>query len=111
MTLRIRYIDHKFKENHRISLNDYTSESTGAKYRVILNLEDMEFYIRNERTKEYVFKSTVKYTNINVLKRNARGKLEKYGVKLSRESRNRCFGICNEGYSMNEYMKELEQED
>jgi hypothetical protein len=93
---RVRYIDHKYKKNHKISLKAFTSKSTGAKYRTILNLEDMEFYIRNERSKEYVFKSGT-YTNLNVLKRNARAKLENFGIELKRESRDRNFGLCSKG--------------
>jgi len=95
---RIKYVDHKFKENHRISTRAYVSNSTGAKYRPILNLTDMEYYIRNERTKEYVYKSK-QYTNLNVLKRNARSELERFGVDLKRESRDRDFGLCRSGYS------------
>jgi len=99
---RIKYINHKFKDNHRISTRAYTSQSTGAKYRPILNLTDMVYYIRNERSKEYVFKSD-SYTNLNVLKRNARAKLEGYGVVLKTESRDRQFGLCKAGYSQKEH--------
>lgn len=102
--LRIKYIDHKYKSNHKISLNDYVSESTGARYRIVLNLNDNEYYIRNERTKEYVFKSN-SYGNLNVLKRNARNKLQKFGVNLGREVRNRTFGRCNKGFSQEEHVR------
>tara|TARA_R110000851_G_scaffold23718_3_gene69186 strand:- start:3306 stop:3659 length:354 start_codon:yes stop_codon:yes gene_type:complete len=95
---RIKYIDHKYKKNHRISTRSYVSQNNGAKYRTILNLTDMEYYIRNERTKEYVFKSGT-YTNLNVLKRNARAKLEEFGVSLKKESRDRQFGRCKSGYN------------
>lgn len=109
---RIRYIDHKYKENHKISLNSYISKSTGARYRIILNLEDMEFYIRNERTKQYIKKSKTSYTNMNVLKRNARRALESMGVTLDTESRSRTFGRCNKGYNQSIHMKkEKEQEN
>lgn len=102
--LRIKYIDHKYKEGFKISLNDYVSESTGARYRIVLNLEDMEYYIRNERTKEYVFKSN-SYGNLNVLKRNARNKLQKFGVNLGREVRNRTFGRCDKGFSQEKHIR------
>ena len=102
---RIKYIDHKFKKNHRISTRSYTSQSTGAKYRPILNLESMEFYIRNERTKEYVFKSNT-YTNLNVLKRSARSKLEKFGVVLKTESRDRTFGLVKTGMTQEKWEEE-----
>ena len=71
---RIKYIDHKFKPGHLISGKAFTSKITGAKYRIILRVEnkdDLQFFIRNERTKEHVFKSDI-YTNMNVLKRKAR---------------------------------------
>jgi len=93
---RIKYSDHKYKANHRISNKAYTSKSTGAKYRIILNLEEMIYCIRNERTKSYIFKSG-SYTNLNVLKRTARAKLESYGIQLKRESRDRSFGLCSAG--------------
>ena len=109
---RIKYVDHKYKKNHRISTRAYTSKSTGAKYRPILNLDDMEFYIRNERTKVHVFKSG-KYTNLNVLKRNARAKLESFGVVLKTESRDRTFGLCKAGYSQkdHEMLENLNKDD
>lgn len=108
-TKRIKYIDHKYRDNHKISLNQYVSESTGAKYRIVLNLEDMEYYIRNERTKEYVFKSN-SYTNMNVLKRNARNKLEKFGVKLKREVRQRTFGRCPKNWTQEKQVRKDREE-
>ena len=107
---RIRYIDHKFKENHKISGRHFVSSSTGAKYRIILNLEEMQYYIRNERTKEFVYKSK-SYTNMNVLKRNARSRLEKFGVELERESRDREFGLCPKGMTQEKYeeLKSMEE--
>lgn len=107
---RIRYVDHKFKPGHKISLNSYTSETRGSSYRIILNLEDMEYYIRNERTKEYIKKSTIKYTNINVLKRNARRALESFGVSLDTESRSRTFGRCETGYTMKIHLEKIRDE-
>lgn len=109
---RIKYIDHKYKENHKISTKSYTSKRTGAKYRTILNLEDMQCYIRNERTKEFVYRSKV-YTNLNVLKRTARAKLEALGVELKREVRDRQFGKCTKGYNQktHEMMKELDKSE
>ena len=108
MNLRIRYTDHKFKQQHKISMRAFTSASTGAKYRVILNLSNpdaMEYYIRNERTKEYVFKSGT-YTNENVLKRAARAKLSKYGVKTGKENRSRSFGVCPKGFTQEEWERQ-----
>lgn len=99
---RIKYQDHKHRENSLISSSSYTSTSTGAKYRVILDLNEMKYYIRNERTKEFVFKSK-NYGNMNVLKRNARAELERFGVDLRREVRDRSFGRCNKGYTQTKH--------
>lgn len=102
---RIKYIDHKYKTNHRITGKAYVSQSTGAKYRIILNLDDMKFYIRNERTKTFIYESK-SYGNMNVLKRNARARLEKYGVNLKKESRQRTFGRCEKGLTQEKWEKE-----
>ena len=105
---RIKYIEHKHRDNSLISGSSYTSKSTGAKYRIVLDLNDMQYFIRNERTKEFVFKSK-KYGNMNVLKRNARAELERFGVQLKRESRDRSFGRCDKGYTQEEHeIKEIE---
>ena len=107
---RIKYIDHKFKKNHKITSKQFTSQKTGAKYRIVLNLDGMEYYIRNERTKEFIYKSK-SYTNLNVLKRTARSKLEKLGVSLKREIRDRAFGQCAKGYNQktHEMIQETEK--
>ena len=95
---RIRYIDHPTKEDCLISLNEYVSKSTGARYKIVLNIKEMWYGIRNERSKEFSYKSK-NYGNLNVLKRTARAKLEDLGVNLNRESRDRTFGRCREGYT------------
>ena len=95
---RIRYIDHPTKEDCLISLNEYVSKITGARYKIVLNVKEMWYGIRNERSKEFSYKSK-NYGNLNVLKRTARAKLEDLGVNLSRESRDRTFGLCKEGYT------------
>jgi len=105
MTIRIKYINHKFKDDHKITNKLYTSQSTGANYRIILNLsnpESLEYYIRNERTKQYTFKSG-QYTNLNVLKRKAREELQRFGVSLEKEIRNRSFGLCEKDYSQEKW--------
>jgi hypothetical protein len=102
---RIRYIEHPTRDNALLSLNSYTSQKTGAKYKIILDLENMQYMIRNERSKEVSFTSK-KYVNLNVLKRTARAKLEDFGVSLKRESRDRTFGLCPEGYNQNTHEKE-----
>ena len=102
---RIRYVNHPTKENYLISLNEYISEKTGAKYKIILDLNNMLYCIRNERNKEFIYKSK-KYTNLNVLKRTARAKLESLGVKLARESRDRTFGLCPKNWTQEKQEKE-----
>jgi len=105
MTLRIKYITHKYKKDHKITNKSYTSKSTGAKYRIILNLENpdaLQYYIRNERTKQLTFKSGT-YTNLNVLKRKAREELQRFGVSLDKEIRNRTFGLCPVGTTQEQW--------
>lgn len=99
---RIRYTEHPTKENCLVSINDYLSERTGAKYKIVLHLDEMFYGIRNERSKEFIYKSK-KYTNLNVLKRTARAKLESLGVNLSRESRDRTFGLVEKGYTQEKH--------
>ncbi len=101
---RIRYTDHPTRENCLISINSYVSKISGARYKIVLDLEEMEFGIRNERNKEFSFKSK-KYGNLNVLKRNARSKLEALGIDLSRESRDRTFGLCSKGHTQHKEEK------
>lgn len=107
---RIKYLDHEYKENHKISTKQFTSHISGAKYRVILNLEDMQYYIRNERTKEFVYKSKT-YTNINVLKRTARARLEKFGVNLKREIRDRTFGVVPAGTTQESWERSQKEDN
>ena len=67
----------------------------------------MEYYIRNERSGEYVYKSG-QYTNLNVLKRKAREEIERFGVPLNKEVRSRSFGLCKKGYTQEDWeQKEL----
>lgn len=102
--LRIRYKDHPTRDNCKISINEYISQRTGARYKVVLDFDEMMFSIRNERTKEFIFKSK-KYGNLNVLKRNARSKLGDLGVKVGRESRDRTFGICSKNWNQDKQRK------
>jgi hypothetical protein len=102
---RIRYINHPVKEDCLISLNEYVSKSTGARYKIVLNTKEMWFGIRNERNKEFSYKSK-SYGNMNVLKRNARSKLESFGINLTRESRDRTFGLCKEGMTQQKWEKQ-----
>lgn len=102
MAARIRYEKHEHRDNWVISIQKFVSKINGAKYKVLLDLENNTYNIRNERTKEFVVKSK-SYGNLNVLKRNARGHLEKLGVQLNKEVRDRTFGICPKGYNQDQH--------
>ena len=108
---RIRYQAQKGRVNTSISINEFISQRTGAKYRVVIDFDEMVFKIRNERTKEFVIKSKT-YKNMNVLKSMARKGLEKLGVPLKRESRDRTYGLCRKGYSQSEHerLEELKED-
>jgi hypothetical protein len=69
----------------------------------------MIYCIRNERSKEFVYKSNT-YTNLNVLKRSARAKLEKYGISLKKEVRDRTFGRVEAGMTQDKWEKQQELE-
>jgi hypothetical protein len=114
---RIRYAEHKYKAGHKVSLRAYTSKKTGAKYRIVLKLDtdkELQYFIRNERTKKYVYKSNI-YTNLNVLKGAARNELERFGVTFKKEVRDRTYGLCSKGYSQKEHeaseRKKVKEED
>ena len=100
MAQRIRYKD--YKDDTVISNKTFVSASTGARYRVVLDYKEMQYKIRNERTKEFVVKSK-NYGNMNVLKRTAREHLSKLGVRMESESRDRSFGLCPKGYSQKKH--------
>ena len=102
---RIRYIKYDSRPGCKISLRKFTSKKTGANYRVIINEEDMEYYIRNERSKEFTKKSR-KHKNMNVLKKEAREDLESLGVEFKRESRQRTFGVKPKGYDQKTHERE-----
>ena len=95
---RIRYEKHPTREKCFLTINSYTSQKTGAKYKIVLDIDNMQFMIRNERNKEFIFTSK-QYKNLHVVKRTARKKLEGLGVSLGRESRDRTFGLCEKGHT------------
>ena len=101
--LRIKYIKYDNREGWMISCTAYVS-NRDAKYRVLLDLNEMKYYIRNEYKKEFVVKSQA-YGNLNVLKRNARKSLGKLGVAIGKEIRNRTFGRCQKGMTQQKYVK------
>lgn len=102
---RIRYVKHPTREECFLSLNQYTSQKTGAKYKIVLDKGNMKFMIRNERSKEFIFTSK-EYKNLHVIKRTARKKLENLGVSLGRESRDRQFGLCDKGFTQSKFEEE-----
>jgi hypothetical protein len=75
---------------------------------VIINEEEMEYYVRNERSKEFVKKSR-KHKNMNVMKKEAREDLERLGVEFKRESRQRTFGVKPKGYDQKTHEREERQ--
>ena len=101
---RIKYKDH-VKDGMLISRRTFISTTTGASYKVVLDLNEMKYKIRNERTKVFSVISK-EYGNLNVLKRTARAHLEKLGVQLKRESRQRTFGRCNKGYTQADWERD-----
>lgn len=106
MSNRIRYQKHEHREDCLISVNVFQSQKNGANYRVVLDLKEMKYYIRNERIKVFIAKSK-SYGNMNVLKRNARKRLQELGVNLGKkEVRNRTFGICEKGMTQDKWEKD-----
>jgi hypothetical protein len=103
MSERIRYIEHKHRENQVISIREFVSKKSGARYRIILDLANFLFMIRNERTKEFVLKGGENINNLNVLKRTARKELESLGVEMERESRDRTFGRVPKGMTQKKW--------
>lgn len=102
MSYRIRYRD--LPDNIKES-NQVVSSSTKATYKVRLNLNDMSYVIKNVYSQHLIHSDCSKINNLNVLKRNARKHLERLGVKLTREIRNRSFGICEKGHNQTKEME------
>lgn len=108
---RIKYMDYDFRgEGYKISVKSFMSQRTGANYKIILNLNEMEYYIRNERSKEKI-KTSRKHKNMNVMKREAREDLESLGVVLGKEIRSRSFGLCELGYSQSIHKKLMREQE
>lgn len=103
--LRIRYEEHKYRDNWMISIKTFVSKINGARYKVLLDLEEKKYFVRNENTKQFV-KRSKSYGNINVLKRNARDCLKSLGVEMGREVRDRSFGVCPKGMTQGKFEKE-----
>jgi len=110
MGQRIRYTPQKDRDNTVISVQAFISQKTGAKYRIVLDFNENVFKIRNERTKEFVVKSSP-YKNNHVLKSKARERLTTLGVVLTRESRWRTFGLCEKGYTQKKHTEDEDGND
>ena len=104
---RIRYEKQPQRENTMISVQEFVSTKTGARYRVIIDMEEKTYKIRNERTKTFTVISKA-YGNMNVLKSKARLNLEKLGVQLNKEIRDRTFGQCEKGMTQDKWEKDNE---
>lgn len=105
MAKRIAYEEHPTRENTMISRTDFVSQRNGAKYKVVLDMDNMVFMIRNERKKEFIYKSG-QYKSNNSLKHAARIKLSRLGVELGKESRYRTFGKVEKGMTQEKWIKE-----
>lgn len=106
MSARIRYIETDV-ENVLISNRVFVSQSTGARYSVILDLNNFTFRIRNENSKTNTVIGGENINNLNVLKRTAKKHLERLGVSFSSESRMRTFGRCQKGYNQKKHINKL----
>lgn len=111
MASRIRY-KKTGKPNELVSRNIIQSSSTGAKYLVYINTEEVTYRIKNLNT-ERLYHGGENINNMNVLKRNIKAKLEKsFGVVFETETRDRTFGVVPKGMTQAkwEYIKNNEPE-
>ena len=93
MESRIRYKKTN-KKGILYSIKDLISKSTGAKYRVKLNLNDCTYLIYNLNSERSYYDGK-KLTNTHVLKRHIKKHLEKLGVIFDieiRDNSNRVRG-------------------
>ena len=95
---RIRYIQSDRGENIVESTKILVSETTGARYKVYLDLENRTYAIKNIHS-ERLLKGGENINNMNVLKRTVKKRLSSMGVNFDNEVRDRSFGRCPKGYS------------
>jgi len=89
----------------------FVSASTGARYKVLLDTNEMIFKIQNLNTMKFVYVGGENINNLNVLKRTAKGALEKkFGVSFEEEVRDRSYGLCKKGYSQEKHVKKILEE-
>lgn len=105
MVTRIRYENHPKRENVLKSTHILVSAKTGAKYEVRLDLNNYTYEIKNIN-REVIYRGGENINNLNVLKREARKRLQKLGVKLTKENRDRSFGLCKKGYNQKKHLEE-----
>lgn len=98
MTTRIRYKETKDSGIYE-SVKVFQSQSTGANYKVFIDLNEKSYRIRNELSKTNTTIRVGGITNLNFLKKAAKKSLEKLGVRFVDESRDRTFGLCDKGYN------------
>lgn len=108
MAKRIRYKQTK-EQGVVVSTKIYTSASTGAQYKVFLNLDEVTYKIKNVNS-ENVYRGGENLNNLNVLKRNVKARLEGMGVKFEDEERDRTFGRCPKGWSQNKQEQKIKNE-
>lgn len=97
MSKRIYYnqLPNKIKESN----TTFKSESTGATYKVRLDFNDFSYTIKNVGSGHLIKPDCSGVHNENYLKRKAKAHLERLGVRLGREIRNRSFGRCEKGHN------------
>lgn len=98
---RIRYKKTE-REGIVVSTKVLKSERTGAEYLVYLDLNESTYKIKNINS-ENVHRGGENITNLNVLKRTVKARLERMGVRFSEEERERTFGLCPKGYSQKQH--------
>lgn len=109
MAQRIRYNEEE--QGIFRSRKVFISQSTGAKYKVLLDTNQMLFKIQNMNTQRFVYIGGENINNLNVLKRTAKSTLEKkFGVSFDEEVRDRSYGLCDKGYSQEKHVKKVMQE-
>jgi hypothetical protein len=108
MASRIRYIPHPTRDNVVESTQIFTSSRTGAEYLVRLDFNTMQYEVKNINS-EVIYRPKKSVNNMNVLKRNAKKKLESLGVEFNSEDRNRTFGRCEKGYTQKQHLEDRDE--
>jgi hypothetical protein len=94
---RIRYekYDDPNSKWDMVSCRNFNSSSTDAMYIVYLNTETLQYTIKNMTTyREYGLPEGKKLTNLQVLKRNVKSRLQKLGVSFDSEIRDNTSRVA-----------------